>query len=243
MRIAVVSDVHANRHAFEAVLDDVEAAGAEELWCLGDLVGYGAEPDACVALARRHAAVCLAGNHDLALCGRLALDQFVRGAELSIEWTRAVIAPEHVEWLATLEPQRLDEAVGLYHASPRDPVWEYVLSPLQAELCLDRLEHRVACVGHSHMALQYSRADGAIASGGTCPEGTQLDLAAGVWLLNPGSVGQPRDGDPRAAWLLLDTRAWTAAFRRTEYDVAGAAAAIRAARLPDSLAERLGHGQ
>jgi len=243
MRIAVVSDVHANRQAFEAVLDAVEQAGAEELWCLGDLVGYGADPDACVQLARDHAAVCLAGNHDLALCGTLPLDQFVRGAELSIEWTREVIAPEHAEWLGTLEPQKLDEPIGLYHASPRDPVWEYVLSPLQAELCLDRLEHRVACIGHSHMALQYSRADGAVASGGTCKAGTVLDLAAGAWLLNPGSVGQPRDGDPRAAWLLLDTRTWTAAFHRTEYDIAGAAAAIRAARLPDSLAERLGHGQ
>src|ERR1051325_1786762 len=102
MRVAIVSDVHANRHAFEAVLDAVEAAGAEELWCLGDLIGYGAAPDAGVALARRHVAVCLAGNHDLAACGKLPLDQFVRGAELSIEWTREILAPEHVEWLATL---------------------------------------------------------------------------------------------------------------------------------------------
>ena len=243
MRVAVVSDVHANRHAFEAVLDAVEAAGAEELWCLGDLVGYGAEPDACIELARRHAAVCLAGNHDLAACGKLPLDQFVKGAERSIEWTREVIEREHVEWLATLEPRKLDEAVGLYHASPRDPVWEYVLSPLQAELCIDRLEHRVACIGHSHMALRYSRADGAIASGGTCRGGTELDLAEAAWLLNPGSVGQPRDGDPRAAWLLLDTDRWTATYRRAEYDIAGAQAAIRAANLPDSLAERLQHGQ
>jgi predicted phosphodiesterase len=243
MRVAIVSDVHANRHAFEAVLDAVETAGAEELWCLGDLVGYGADPDACVELARRHAAVCLAGNHDLAACGKLPLDQFVRGAELSIGWTREVIAPQHVEWLATLEPQKLDEAVGLYHASPRDPVWEYVLSPLQAELCLDLLQHRVACIGHSHMALSYHRPEGRPATGGTCPADTALDLADGRWLLNPGSVGQPRDGDPRAAWLLLDTGAWSAVFHRTEYDVAGAAAAIRAARLPDSLAERLSHGQ
>jgi predicted phosphodiesterase len=243
MRVAVVSDVHANRHAFEAVLDAVEAAGAEELWCLGDLVGYGAEPDACVELARRHAAVCLAGNHDLAACGKLPLDQFVRGAELSIAWTREVLEPASVEYLAALEPQRLDEAVGLYHASPRDPVWEYVLSPLQAELCLDLLQQRVACIGHSHMALAYSRMEGRPATGDTCPAGTRLDVADGCWLLNPGSVGQPRDGDPRAGWLLLDTDGWTAVFQRTEYDVAGAAAAIRAARLPDSLAERLSHGQ
>jgi predicted phosphodiesterase len=243
MRVAIVSDVHGNRHAFEAVLDAVEDAGAEELWCLGDLVGYGAEPDACIELARRHAAVCLAGNHDLAVRGDLPFDQFTRGAELAARWTVEVIGEQSLDYLAALEPQRLDEVAGLYHASPRDPVWEYVLSPLQAELCLDVLAHRVACIGHSHVALYYSRREGVPASGDTCGAGTVLDVGAGEWLLNPGSVGQPRDGDPRAAWLMLDTAAWTASFHRTPYDVSGAAAAIRAARLPDSLAERLPHGQ
>jgi predicted phosphodiesterase len=243
MRVAIVSDVHGNRHAFEAVLDAVEAAGAEELWCLGDLVGYGAEPDACVELARRHAAVCLAGNHDLAVCGEIPPGQFTRGAELAIRWTREVIDRASLAYLAGLAPQQLDEPVGLYHASPRDPVWEYVLSALQAELCLDRAQHRVTCIGHSHVALSFTREVGAPATGETRLAGEQLDLASGEWLLNPGAVGQPRDGDPRAAWLLLDTGAWTASYRRTDYDVAGAAAAIRAARLPDSLAERLLHGQ
>ncbi len=244
MRAAIVSDINGNRHAFEAVLDAVEAAGADELWCLGDLVGYGAEPDACVALARRDAVVCLAGNHDLAVRGDIPLDEFSRGAELAARWTREVIAPESLAYLARLEPLRLDEAVGLYHASPRDPVWEYVLSPLQAELCLDVIEpHRIALIGHSHIALSFSRGAGEPATGETRADGTELDLAAGEWLLNPGSVGQPRDGDPRAAWLMLDTDAWTATYRRTEYDVAGAGAAIRAARLPDSLAGRLLHGQ
>jgi predicted phosphodiesterase len=243
MRVAIVADVHGNRHAFEAVLDAVEAAGAEELWCLGDLVGYGADPDACVELARRHAAVCLAGNHDLAVSGELAPEQFSPGAALSLHWTRDVIDRASVDYLAGLEPQRLDEPVGLYHASPRDPVWEYVLSPLQAELCLDRAPHRVACIGHSHVALSFHRREGAPATGETRTDGDDVDIADGEWLLNPGSVGQPRDGDPRAAWMLLDTAAWTAGYRRSEYDVAGAAAAIRAARLPDSLAERLLHGQ
>ncbi len=243
MRVAIVSDVHSNRHAFEAVLDAVEAAGAEELWCLGDLVGYGAEPDACVELARRHAAVCLAGNHDLAVCGEIPFDQFTPGAELAVRWTRETIAPESLAYLETLVPQRLDEAVGLYHASPRDPVWEYVLSPLQADLCLDAAEHRVTCIGHSHVALSFSRVTGEPASGETRAEGTELDLREGEWLLNPGSVGQPRDGDARAAWLLLDSDGCSATYHRTEYDVASAAAAIRAARLPDSLAERLPHGQ
>ena len=243
MRVAIISDVHGNRQAFEAVLEAVAATDAEELWCLGDLVGYGADPDACVELARCHAAVCLAGNHDLAVRGDLPFDQFSRGAELAVRWTTEIASAETLAFLAQLEPKQLDEAVGLYHASPRDPVWEYVLSPLQAEMCFDALEQRVACIGHSHVALAFSRREGQPATGETCRAGTQLDVSAGEWLLNPGSVGQPRDGDPRAAWLLLDTVAWTAAYHRTDYDIAGAAAAIRAARLPDSLAERLTHGQ
>jgi predicted phosphodiesterase len=243
MRVAVVSDIHGNRQALEAVLDAVEAETADELWCLGDLVGYGADPDACVALIRRYATVSLAGNHDLAVRGDIPLDEFSPGAALAARWTRETIDPELLDWLRTLAPQTLEEAVGLYHASPRDPIWEYVLSPLQAELCFDVLRHRVACIGHSHVALAYTRGDGMPATGEKRPGGTTLDLSSGEWLLNPGSVGQPRDGDPRAAWLLLDTDAWTAAFHRTEYDVEAAAAAIRRARLPDSLADRLPHGQ
>jgi diadenosine tetraphosphatase ApaH/serine/threonine PP2A family protein phosphatase len=241
--VAVVSDIHGNRHAFEAVLDAIEASECEELWCLGDLVGYGAEPDACVELARRHAAICLAGNHDLVVCGALPMEEFSRGAALAAEWTRETITAETREYLEQLEPLLLDEQVGLYHASPRDPVWEYVLSPLQAEMCLDAQEHRVCLIGHSHVALSFSRAAGALASGLTRSADAQLDLGEGEWLVNPGSVGQPRDGDPRAAWLELDLEAWAATYRRTEYDIEAAAAAIRAAHLPASLAERLEYGQ
>jgi diadenosine tetraphosphatase ApaH/serine/threonine PP2A family protein phosphatase len=153
------------------------------------------------------------------------------------------MGPANLEFLAGLQPQWLDGEVGLYHASPRDPVWEYVLSSLLADLCLDAQPHRVCLVGHSHVALSFSRGTGATASGETRRAGTELDLGEEEWLINPGSVGQPRDGDARAAWLELDTTAWTAAFRRTEYDIASAAAAIRAARLPESLAERLEYGQ
>ena len=143
MRIAVVSDIHGNRHAFEAVLDAIERLGCEELWCLGDLVGYGADPDACVELAREHAAICLAGNHDLGVRGALPLEQFSRGAALAATWTQQTITAETGVPGAPRAVQ-LDEAVGLYHASPRDPVWEYVLSPLQAELCLDVQAQRIA---------------------------------------------------------------------------------------------------
>jgi predicted phosphodiesterase len=243
MKIAVIADVHGNRQAFEAVLEHAVADGAAELWCLGDLVGYGADPDACVALAREHAAVCLAGNHDLAVTGEVPVEAFSRGAGLAVQWTQEVIAPENLAFLAGLHPRGQEGPIGLYHASPRDPVWEYVLSALLAELCLDRQPHRICLVGHSHVALSFARRDGELATGEPRRGGTLLELSKGEWLLNPGSVGQPRDGDPRAAWLLLDLDDLTASFRRTDYDIAGAAGAIRAARLPDSLAERLEYGQ
>jgi diadenosine tetraphosphatase ApaH/serine/threonine PP2A family protein phosphatase len=154
-----------------------------------------------------------------------------------------VIAPEHLDFLRTLRPQGQEGAVGLYHASPRDPVWEYVLSTLLAELCLDAQRHRLCLIGHSHVALAFTRRPGEAATGEARRDGAQLDLTSGEWLINPGSVGQPRDGDPRAAWVLLDLDGFSASYLRTEYDIAGAAAAIRAARLPDSLAERLEYGQ
>ncbi len=243
MKVAVVSDIHANRHAFEATLEAVAASDAAELWCLGDLVGYGAEPDACVELAREHAAVCLAGNHDMAVTGEISLEDFSRGAGVAAQWTREVIHPENLEFLKGLQPQGEESQVGLYHASPRDPVWEYVLSALLAELCLNAQPHRICLIGHSHVALSFDRQEGEPASGEPRREGARLDVAEGEWLLNPGSVGQPRDGDRRAAWMMLDLEEMDATFHRADYDVAGAAAAIRAARLPDSLAERLEYGQ
>ena len=157
MKVAVISDIHGNRQAFEAVLDAVAASDAAELWCLGDLVGYGADPDICVELAREHAAVCLAGNHDLAVVGELPLDDFSRGASLAAQWTQDVIAPENLAFLAELRPQGQEGPIGLYHASPRDPVWEYVLSALLAELCFDSARHRVNLLGHSHVALSFER--------------------------------------------------------------------------------------
>jgi diadenosine tetraphosphatase ApaH/serine/threonine PP2A family protein phosphatase len=243
MLVAIVSDIHANRHAFEAVLRDIDASDARELWCLGDIVGYGADPNDCCALARDHAAVCLAGNHDLAVTGELSLEEFSPGAALAARWTQEVIADEHADWLRSLSPKGGEDGVGLYHASPRDPVWEYVVSTLLAELCLDAAPERVSLVGHSHVALSFVRPDGEAATGEPRRGGDALDLSTGEWLVNPGSVGQPRDGDPRAAWMLLDTETWRAEWRRVEYDIQGAAAAIRAARLPDSLAERLQYGQ
>jgi predicted phosphodiesterase len=243
LQVAIVSDIHGNRHAFEAVLRDVRSSAAREIWCLGDVVGYGADPNDCCAMAREHAAICLSGNHDMAVTGELSLDEFSTGAALAARWTQEIIDPDHRGWLASLSPAGAADGIALYHASPRDPVWEYVLSALLAELCLDAQSERVALVGHSHVALAFERPEGQPATGAARRSGEEADVSGGEWILNPGSVGQPRDGDPRAAWMLLDTRSWNAVWRRTEYDIAGAAGAIRAAHLPDSLAERLEYGQ
>jgi diadenosine tetraphosphatase ApaH/serine/threonine PP2A family protein phosphatase len=243
VRVAIVSDIHGNRHAFEAVLDDAHAAGAEEVWCLGDVVGYGGDPNACVELTREHAAICLAGNHDLAVTGGLGLEEFSHGAAVSARWTREVITSENQAYLSALQPSGVEGEYGLYHASPRDPVWEYVLSELLADRALDAAPQRVCFIGHSHVALAFVREDGGPTRGATRDEGATAHLSDRSWLVNPGSVGQPRDGDPRAAWLLLDTDAGRAEWRRSRYDIAGAQDAIRAAGLPDSLADRLGYGQ
>jgi diadenosine tetraphosphatase ApaH/serine/threonine PP2A family protein phosphatase len=243
MHIALLSDVHGNLPAFRAVMDDVRAAEPEEVWCLGDLVGYGAEPDGCVELARESCDVCLAGNHDLVVTGEIDVADFSSSAATAALWTQQNISEDSLAFLRGLEPADAGREPALYHASPRDPVWEYVLSTWQAVECMDAMEPRVGAIGHSHVALYFHRGGDTDAAGAVAPGGTELDLSQGQWLINPGGVGQPRDGDPRAAWLLLDTEAWTAVWRRVEYPIDEAAGAIERAGLPDVLAERLYSGQ
>jgi len=246
LRAAVLSDIHSNRHALEAVLAAVEEAGVEEVWCLGDMVGYGAEPDACTALVRERCSTCLVGNHDLALLGALDISTFSETAAAAVEWTRGNVSDETLEFLAGLGPTASREGVGLFHASPRDPIWEYVLATDQAEAGFEAQEERVGLIGHSHIALFFVRAPGSrpgYAQGAQAADGAEIEIAEGDWLLNPGSVGQPRDGDSRAAWLELDTERWLARYHRVPYDIEGAAAAILAAGLPSVLAERLEVGR
>jgi predicted phosphodiesterase len=243
MRIALLSDVHGNLPAFEAVLADVDADSADQIWCLGDLVGYGAQPDSCVELARERCDLCLAGNHDLVVTGDIDIADFSSSAAAAARWTRETIGEDALAFLRGLEPAEPSREIGLYHASPRDPVWEYVLSSWQADECMDLMEPRVGAVGHSHVALWFCRTAEGQVEGTLAKDGLERDLSEGEWLVNPGGVGQPRDGDPRAAWLLLDTGGWTATWRRVEYPIEEAARAIEEAGLPRVLAERLFSGQ
>jgi predicted phosphodiesterase len=243
MRIALLSDVHGNLPAFEAVLDDVEEQAVEAVWCLGDLVGYGAQPDDCVELARNRCDLSLAGNHDLVVTGDIPISDFSSGAAAAARWTQETIREETLAYLKALDPADPGREPALYHASPRDPVWEYVLSTWQADECMDLMDGRVGAIGHSHVALWFQRDGEGKVSGATAEAGLELDLSGGRWLVNPGGVGQPRDGDPRAAWLLLDTSTWKANWRRVEYPIDLAARAIEEAGLPRMLAERLYSGQ
>ena len=242
-RVALVSDVHGNLPAFRAVTDDIQRVEVDATWCLGDLVGYGAQPDECVALAAETCDLCLIGNHDLVVLDKLDINDFSSNAALAAVWTQKHIGSHAVEFLSGLEPQDLSHPIALYHASPRDPVWEYVLSTMLADACINSMDRRIGAIGHSHVALYFWRDDGGAVTGDQAPDGTELDLSKGDWLINPGGVGQPRDGDPRAAWLLLDLESSTAHWRRVEYPIEEAAAAIQEAGLPRALSDRLFQGQ
>jgi diadenosine tetraphosphatase ApaH/serine/threonine PP2A family protein phosphatase len=239
VRVAIVSDIHGNLHALEAVLEAIDRDAPDAIWCLGDLVGYGPRPNRCCAVVAERADVCLIGNHDLAVLGRLDLDDFHPDAALSARWTTAALEDERRVYLESLVSSGEREGVGLFHASPRDPVWEYVLTPDVAKASMAATSQELVLVGHSHVALHYRLSDGMLLP---AAEGTELGLADDRWLLNPGSVGQPRDTDPRAAWMLLDLDARRASFRRVEYDVATTQQEIRDRGLPEALAMRLEFG-
>jgi predicted phosphodiesterase len=239
VRVAIVSDIHGNLHALEAVLEAIDRDTPDAIWCLGDLVGYGPRPNRCCTVVAERADFCLIGNHDLAVLGLLDLDEFQPDAAISARWTAAALEDAPRAYLESLESSGEREGVGLFHASPRDPVWEYVLTPEVAAASMAVASQELVLVGHSHVALHYRVSDGMLLP---AHDGTQLGLSDDRWLLNPGSVGQPRDTDPRAAWLLLDLEARRASFHRVDYDVAKTQTEIRDRGLPEALAARLEFG-
>jgi predicted phosphodiesterase len=241
VRVAVISDIHGNLHALDAVLAAVAGERPDAIWCLGDLVGYGPRPNECTATVAGSASICLAGNHDLGVLGRLDLTDFTPEAAIAARWSREVLTDEARAYLSSRPTGTRAHGCELFHGSPRDPVWEYVLSEDAAWVAFRLTSSAVVLVGHSHVALTFALEDGGVA-GTLAPEGTEVDLSGGRWLLNPGSVGQPRDGDPRAAYALLDVAEGHASFRRVPYPVERTQEEIRERGLPDSLAERLAVG-
>jgi predicted phosphodiesterase len=241
MRVAVISDVHANYHALEAVLDEIDAAHVDAVWCLGDTVGYGPRPNDCCESVERRADVCLVGNHDLVVLGELTVSDFNDEAAAAALWTSQVLTQPSRTFLESLKPAGEADGADLFHASARDPVWEYVLTEEAARATLELSDADLVLVGHSHVALALTL-DGSGVSGGLASGGAEYELN-GRWLLNPGSVGQPRDGDSRAAWLLLDLQRRFASFRRVAYSIEETQSEMRERGLPRALAARLEHGE
>jgi diadenosine tetraphosphatase ApaH/serine/threonine PP2A family protein phosphatase len=246
VRIAIIADVHANLEALEAVLRHAEEAKAlDEVWCLGDTVGYGPDPSACLARLRSLAPRSVPGNHDLAAIGQLSTDDFNRVAAAAAHWTAGQLAPEHRQYLESLPHVIGQGDFTLAHGTLRWPIWEYLSSPEAAVAHFERQETPYSLVGHTHVPMLVAE-DRDSAEG--CQEryledGAVVSLGDRRLVVNPGGVGQPRDGDPRASYAVYDTDARTVTLHRLEYDIAATQAKMEAADLPRPLIERLSVGR
>jgi len=240
MRIAVLSDVHGNLPALEAVLEALKPYDA--VYQLGDVVGYGPQPDEVVARLAAEKAIGVRGNHDSAAIGELETDAFNDEARAAVEWTAERIRPETRQWLSALPLRSIDEPFTLVHGSPRDPTWEYVYSAAIARANLSAFQTDHCLVGHTHIPLVFrERRSGSVESVITNAE-TTMALDGARLIINPGSVGQPRDGDPRASAILLDTEARSLEWRRVEYPIAQVQRLMRSLNLPKRLIARLQFG-
>lgn len=243
MQYGIISDIHANLEALEVVLGDMDRRRPDAVICLGDFVGYGPDPVTCVERLRPALAGAVAGNHDLAAVDALDIADFNPFAQAAILWTREQLTAPVRRYLTDLPQQITPNGFLAVHGSARDPVEEYILDLHTAQANFDAASFRVCLVGHTHVPAVFVFDGEKVTAAPLLPEQPLRLQPERRYIVNVGSVGQPRDGDARASWLLLDTTARTAEWRREEYDIAGAQAAIRDARLPDSLAERLRHGQ
>lgn len=267
MRILILSDIHGNLVALESVLS--AAAGRyDAIWCLGDIVGYGPRPNECVALMREQAALCVMGNHDLAALGHPAIDveNFNPHARQAVLWTRETLTAESRAFLTQLPDTPVlppgHDTLLVTHASPREPVWEYVLTPNVAWENFAVVDQEICLVGHTHkpaiyrwrlyheVDLEHSDAVDdselvAEVSSLQAPVGAQVQLDTSAEqrvILNPGSVGQPRDNDARAAWAILDLEQMRWQYERTPYAIELTQSQMNAVGLPRRLIDRLSYG-
>ncbi len=244
MRYLIISDIHANRAALEAVLRDAASLNYDMIWCLGDLVGYGPDPNECVARIQDFEHICTAGNHDWAALGHLTLDDFNTDARIAHLWTREELTPVSQEYLQQL-PLRVEQGdFTLVHGSPREPLWEYILDLGGAMISFSHFSTPFCLVGHTHLPLIFVLDQNAGRPYAMVPEiGIPILLRGHRMILNPGSVGQPRDGDPRASYAILDTSAMTWELHRVSYPIEITQERMRARGLPRRLIARLEVGR
>ncbi len=244
MRCLVVADVHSNLEALRAVIDHAEASGGfDRVWCLGDVVGYGPDPGPCIELLRSYPHAAVAGNHDLAAIGELSTDTFNPVARIAAMWTRHRLTQDEQAYLRANPLRHVEGEVTLLHGTPREPVWEYFLPwlmpPADTAECLRLFSTPLCLLGHSHLPFVCDEA------GGVSPlaAGAVVQVDGARLIANPGSVGQPRDGDPRAAYAVYDTAAATLTHHRVPYDIERTQAKMASAGLPEPLATRLSFGR
>jgi len=237
MQYALIGDIHGNVDALTAVLDAIDGFVPDAIYCLGDIVGYGAAPLECIEITRSREIPSVAGNHDWAATGDISMEYFNPIARASAEWTRSVLTPDAVSYLRELPVQVVTNGMLLTHGSPHNPAaFEYVLTVEQAIAALTGMEETVGFTAHSHIPLTFSLDKNRL----SLSVEPQFQVEDGVHaLVNVGSVGQPRDNDPRAAFVLYDTETRRAEIRRVPYDIEAAARKIMDARLPDENADRL----
>ena len=243
MRYAIIADIHSNLEAMTAVLGEIEhQGGVDEIWCLGDIVGYGPDPGKCIELLRRYKHVCVAGNHDWATIGRVDTTEFNPDAAAACRWTSAQLNRTDIEYLAKL-PLAIEEGdFTLVHGSPRDPIWEYLISTSIAKENFAYFKTPFCLVGHSHIPLVFSHDDSGTPSSSQFLPDIKLTLGRHRLIINPGGVGQPRDGDPRASYALYDSDNGIITLRRVTYDIRATQNKMMAQGLPVRLVVRLTSG-
>jgi predicted phosphodiesterase len=264
MKTAILADIHSNLKALEAVLEDIEQqGGVVQYWCLGDIVDYGPLPHECLEIIRQLKAVTIIGNHDLAVVGNLDTTEFAAGIEVVTRWTKTQLSQEELDYLKGLPLTVVAGNFTLAHGSPRDPVWEYILSRADARENLAYFETRFCLVGHTHIPLCFqfpvsehlaeqpvsvrdrhfiSAPQGDRRSTANRSRENLIDLNSDCFVINPGSVGQPRDNDSRAAYAIYDPDNNTLEFRRVKYDIGATQKALKEYGLPRWFGERLSQG-
>ena len=243
MRYAILGDIHANWDAFHAVLNDIQRQDVQKHLCVGDIVGYGAEPRKCIKAVREIHATCVAGNHDQAAIGRLDISYFNYHARQAVEWTRQHLSMANVEFLGGLELLAVADGLTLGHGTIHQPeLFGYIETVFAAQQSFHQMTTPLAFLGHSHVPITFLENEGHDSV--TYTQSTEIELRrTAKAIINVGSVGQPRDDDPRACYAVYDADAQTVELRRIEYDIESAQAKVRKAGLPDVLAARLALGR
>lgn len=240
MLILVISDIHANLAAFEAVLADADGQW-DTIWCLGDIIGYGPNPNECIDLLQQYDHISLSGNHDWAVLGKLDISSFNDEAQTAVRWTQSVLRDDVRTYMESLPTTLLKAPFTLVHASPRQPVWEYVLDAYTAAANFSYFDTPYCLVGHTHVPGAFEQENNRIVI--RHPEYNDArTLPDSRSIINPGSVGQPRDSDPRAAYALLDLAARTWEYRRVDYSFEQTQEQMRQVGMPEKLVVRLGLG-